>query len=66
MSKHKSIWIADHFAELADPRRRKPVYRLINVVVIALCAVLCGADDFCAIARFGRTIGGHPDASPRD
>jgi len=24
-------------------------------VVIALCAVICGADDFVAIAKFGRT-----------
>jgi predicted transposase YbfD/YdcC len=30
-------------------------YPLINVVVIAICAVICGADDFVAIAKFGRT-----------
>ena len=29
-------------------------YPLINVVVIAVCAVICGADDFVAIAEFGR------------
>jgi predicted transposase YbfD/YdcC len=45
----------DHFAELSDPRRREVIYPLINVVVIAVCAVICGADDFVAIARFGRT-----------
>jgi predicted transposase YbfD/YdcC len=44
-----------HFAELTDPRRREVVYPLINVVVIAVCAVICGADDFVAIARWGRT-----------
>jgi predicted transposase YbfD/YdcC len=27
---------------------------LINVVVIAVCAVICGADDFVAIAEYGR------------
>jgi predicted transposase YbfD/YdcC len=31
------------------------VYPLINVVVIAVCAVICGADDFVAIARFGKS-----------
>jgi predicted transposase YbfD/YdcC len=31
------------------------IYPLINVVVIAVCAVVSGADDFVAIARFGRT-----------
>lgn len=55
MSKSKSVRIADHFAELTDPRRREVVYPLINVVVIAVCAVICGADDFVAIARFGTT-----------
>jgi predicted transposase YbfD/YdcC len=51
----KSATIQDHFAELTDPRRRKVIYPLINVVVIAVCAVVSGADDFVAIARFGRT-----------
>ncbi len=55
MSKPKSARIADHFAELTDPRRREVVYPLVNVVVIAVCAVICGADDFVAIARFGET-----------
>ena len=55
MSKPKSVRIADHFAELTDPRRREVVYPLINVVVIAVCAVICGADDFVAIAKFGTT-----------
>jgi len=55
VSQRKSVRIADHFAELTDPRRRQVVYPLINVVVIAVCAVICGADDFVAIAKFGRT-----------
>lgn len=51
----KSVRIQDHFAELTDPRRREVVHPLINVVVIAVCAVICGADDFVAIAKFGKT-----------
>ncbi len=51
----KSARMQDHFSELTDPRRREVVYPLINIVVIALCAVICGADDFVAIAKFGRT-----------
>jgi predicted transposase YbfD/YdcC len=51
----KSARIDEHFAELTDPRSREVTYPLINVVTIALCAVICGADDFVAIARFGRT-----------
>jgi predicted transposase YbfD/YdcC/predicted DNA-binding protein (UPF0251 family) len=50
-----SASIKKHFADLTDPRRREGTYPLINIVTIALCAVICGADDFVAIARFGRT-----------
>ncbi|HUV66487.1 MAG TPA: ISAs1 family transposase [Sedimentisphaerales bacterium] len=50
-----SARIQDHFIELTDPRRRKVIYPLINIVTIAICAVICGADDFVAIAKFGNT-----------
>lgn len=49
-----SAKIQDYFTELTDPRRRKVLYPLINIVVIAVCAVIGGADDFVAIAKFGR------------
>lgn len=54
-SRIKSARLEDHFSELTDPRRRKVTYPLINLVMIAICAVLCGADDFVSIAEFGRT-----------
>jgi predicted transposase YbfD/YdcC/predicted DNA-binding protein (UPF0251 family) len=54
MPRKVSARIQDHFAPLTDPRRRKVVYPLINVVTIAICAVICGADDFVAIADYGR------------
>jgi len=55
MPDKKSAAIEEHFAELTDPRRREGTYPLINIVVIAVCAVICGADDFVAIAEFGRS-----------
>ncbi len=54
MPKSKSSKLSDYFSELTDPRRREVTYPLINVVVIAVCAVICGADDFVAIAEYGR------------
>lgn len=45
----------DHFSDVTDPRRGEPVYPLQNILFIAVCAVICGADDFVAIAKFGRT-----------
>ena len=48
------VRIEEHFADLPDPRRREVMYPLVNIVVIALCAVISGADDFVAIARWAR------------
>lgn len=50
MSGRSSVRIAEHFESLTDPRRREPTYPLVNLVVMALCGVLSGADDFVAIA----------------
>jgi len=55
MAAQKSASIVEHFADLSDPRRREGTYPLINFVVIGICAVLCGADDFVAMAHFGRS-----------
>jgi predicted transposase YbfD/YdcC len=47
--------IIDHFRGLPDPRvRRTRRHALDAILVITLCAVICGADDWVAIARFGR------------
>ena len=50
MSSSSTASIHEHFADLTDPRTRKVTYPLVNVVTMALCAVLGGADDFVAIA----------------
>lgn len=47
--------IADHFVDLTEPRRTKVKHPLLNLVVIALCGVICGCDDFVSIAEYGRT-----------
>ena len=54
MATKTSPRIQDHFAQLTDPRTRKVLHPMINIVAIAVCAVICGADDFVAIAEFGR------------
>lgn len=54
MSATNTASMQDHFADLTDPRRREVTHPLINIVFIAVCAVVSGADDFVAIAKFGR------------
>jgi predicted transposase YbfD/YdcC len=47
--------ISEHFATLTDPRvERCKVHRLVEIVTIALCGVICGADDWVAIEAFGQ------------
>ncbi|MFE8033018.1 ISAs1 family transposase [Thiohalocapsa marina] len=47
--------LVQHFAELDDPRcALKRRHKLGDMVVIAIAAVLCGADGWVAIAAFGR------------
>lgn len=46
--------ISVHFASLTDARRWTIKHPLINFIGIGICAVICGTDDFVAIADFGR------------
>lgn len=45
-----------HFADLPDPRRRPEEcdHLLIDILSLAILAVICGADDVTAIATFGQ------------
>jgi predicted transposase YbfD/YdcC len=47
--------ILDHFSTLEDPRQHwKVLYPLPEVLLVVLCAVMAGADDFVEIERWGR------------
>src|SRR6516165_8232156 len=48
--------ILDHFADLDDPRREQGrIHRLDEIVFIATCAVLCGADTWVQIADYSHS-----------
>src|SRR5688572_6681171 len=43
-----------HFAPLDDPRmERTKLHQLLDIIVIAICAVMCGADSWVEIEEFG-------------
>ena len=47
--------IMDHFERLDDPRiERAKRHQLLDIIVITLCAVICGADNWVEIAEFGK------------
>lgn len=56
MEDQNSANILNYFSEISDPRvDRTKEHSLINIIVIAICAVICGADSFVEIEEFGNT-----------
>jgi len=44
-----------HFSKLEDPRLdRQKLHQLMDIIVIAICAVICGAENWVDIANFGK------------
>src|SRR3954470_20524474 len=54
MTADRELSIAHHFAELTDPRidRSRP-HELLDIIAIAICAVVAGADSWDDIEDFG-------------
>lgn len=51
----KAESLVEQFSELKDPRQRiNQEHKFIDILVIAICATLCGADDWVAVEHFGR------------
>ena len=47
--------ITAHFSVLEDPRRYNRRHKLLDIVVIAICAAICGAEGWEDIELFGET-----------
>jgi predicted transposase YbfD/YdcC len=55
MEEQRSAALLEHFGEVADPRiDRHKEHKLIDLLVIAICAILCGANDWVAVETFGK------------
>lgn len=54
MEQNPASTIAEHFSELEDPRRYNKRHLLHDIIVIAICAAICGADDWVAVEDFGQ------------
>lgn len=54
MSHENFVKLEECIAEIPDPRvEGRTDYPLRNIIVIALCAALDGANDFVAVEKFG-------------
>ena len=48
--------IEEHFSKVNDPRiDRRKEHKLIDMIVIAICAVICGAEGWTDIENFGNS-----------
>ena len=47
--------IDDFFSDITEPRDSNKRHKLIDIITIALCAVICGADTWEDIEEFGHT-----------
>jgi predicted transposase YbfD/YdcC len=55
MQKHPKISLIEHFEKLPDPRvDRTKDHDLIDVLIIALCSLLCAAESFYDMEEFGQ------------
>ncbi len=55
MSKTPSGALIEYFSEIEDPRTGNAIrHLLIDIIVTAICAVLCGADNWVEVEQFGK------------
>lgn len=48
--------IEGHFSKITDPRKdRTKDHKLIDIIVIAICAVICGAEGWVDVELFGKS-----------
>jgi predicted transposase YbfD/YdcC len=56
MSTTPSVNLLNHFSTLPDPRmERTKRHKLLDIIGLAICAVICGADGWEAIEEYGKT-----------
>ena len=51
----RSSSLVNQLQRVTDPRPGEPIYPLVNILFMSICAVIAGADDYVAIARFANT-----------
>lgn len=56
MSKNPLETITEHFGSVQDPRiERSKEHKLIDIISISICAVICGAEGWVDIENFGKS-----------
>src|SRR5215203_5305055 len=54
MKRDEQKSLVEHFAGVSDPRGRpNREHKFIDIMVITICAAICGADDWVSVEQFG-------------
>ena len=54
MSVSSAVSVFEHFKSVKDPWvERTKDHQVLDIIVIRICAVICGADDWVDIAAWG-------------
>jgi len=55
MSQEARASIMEHFEEMPDPREATKIeHKLIDIITVTLCAVICGADGWVEVETYGK------------
>jgi predicted transposase YbfD/YdcC len=56
MDEKPTAKLSEHFRKVTDPRIGNATrHKLLDIIVIAICAVICGADGWSDVELFGKT-----------
>jgi len=53
MQQAPAATMKEHFSALEDPRSDNKRHQLLDIVVIAICAAICGANSWTDVKLFG-------------
>jgi len=55
MKNENSSALISHFSKIKDPRvKGRSGHKLLDIMVVAICGIICGADDWVAVEAFGK------------
>ena len=48
------------FLDLPDPRAKNVIHKLHDIIVLAVCGVICGAGGWAEVEMFAKSVRGSP------
>jgi predicted transposase YbfD/YdcC len=52
---HNDLSISKHFSDIDDPRKYNIRHKLIDIIAIAVCGIVCGAENWVDVEQYGKS-----------